>query len=271
MTHDAFARDLGLLQTSAHFDIDDPQDRARSSARLRDLFLDLQPALTPRVVLEIGACEATFSQLARERLRKAKIFAFEANPHNFERWNASRKLEGKRIEYLPLAVADTTGTATLYMQKERGGDEVSPFTGSNSLLERSKDDVRYEEVTVETITAHEFLASRGLTEKRVSAWIDVEGAIDKVLVGFAESMSQLVSLHCEVEDMPKWRQQWLWHDVQAYLAQHGFVPVARDFEYAGQHNVVFVRQDMLVLPKVRRAIARHYSRLGREARSRLAT
>jgi hypothetical protein len=66
----------------------------------------------------------------------------------------------------------------------------------------------------------------------------------------------------EVEQYPYWSGQWLFWDVQKYLATHGLIPVARDFEYPHQFNVLFIAQTLLHDISVRDELAQYYSKLG---------
>jgi hypothetical protein len=45
-----------------------------------------------------------------------------------------------------------------------------------------------------------------------------------------------------VEDRSYWRDQWLAADVIKLLVENAFLPVARDYEYESQYNIVFVRR-----------------------------
>jgi hypothetical protein len=98
----------------------------------------------------------------------------------------------------------------------------------------------------------------------MSAWIDVEGANEQIFKGMGKYLDQFALIHCEVEERTQWRGQWLWHDVLEFLLESGFIPVARDFEYTTQNNVVFVRSDLLKDQKVRYALTQHYSSFAKE-------
>ena len=53
----------------------------------------------------------------------------------------------------------------------------------------------------------------------------------------------------EVEEQPFWgSEHWLRRQVVSYLFDLGLVPVARDFEYRYQYNILFVRAELLAGP-----------------------
>jgi FkbM family methyltransferase len=260
------ALDLQLLQTASFFDMSSRDGRKGSNAVLSALFLRLHGLLRPDVIFEIGAREATFSCHARRHSPDAKIYAFEANPHNFELFRTQPALAEMRVEYRHLAVSDGPGEISFFIQKAREGKAVSPHSGSHSLLERLGN-VDEERISVPATSVAAFVEDQGLAGT-FSAWIDVEGAIKNVLTGMTANIDQFAMIHCEVEERAHWKDQWLWPDVLCFLAQRGFVPVARDFEYMTQHNVIFLRRDVLATPEVRYMLAKHYSALGRSAAAR---
>lgn len=259
--YDIALYDIALLQTAALVDLTSPEAKQRSAHRLRDLFLRLLAQHPTEVVFEIGANEASFSQAARRRAKDAEVIAFEANPHVWERFKDRCARAG--VDYRHLAITEATGPVTFQLQTTRSGKPVALTTGSNSLLKRVDYEATYAPVEVPGVRLDEFIAERGLAGRSMCAWIDVEGAIRQVLTGIGDRIDDFHMLLIEVENAPKWEGQWCWYDVLAYLRPRGFVPVVRDFEYTGQFNVVFLREEMLRELRVRIVIAEHLSALGR--------
>ncbi|HYE42811.1 MAG TPA: FkbM family methyltransferase [Caulobacteraceae bacterium] len=253
--------DIALLQTAALVDLSSPEAKQRSALKLRDTFLRLLAHHPTEVVFEIGANEASFSQAARRRAKEAEVIAFEANPHVWERFKDRCARAG--VDYQHLAVTEITGPVTFQLQTSRSGKPVPLTTGSNSLLKRVDHEATYSPVEVPGMRLDEFIATRGLGGRSVCAWIDVEGAIRQVLTGMGDRIDDVHMMLIEVENAPKWEGQWCWHDVLAYLRPRGFVPVLRDFEYTGQFNVLFLREEMLRELRVRIIVAEHLSALGR--------
>lgn len=257
--------DLLLLQSAAWFALDDPKERKRSVELLRQLTLTLHAHIEPDATFEIGAYEAGFSRLVRRALPAARIFAFEANPHVFERYRADASLEKLRIDYRHAAVLDRSGPAEFHIVRRRDGRDIAPTSEANSLLKRTKA-ADYETVEVPGWSLADLIAAERLSEAVATAWIDVEGALQQVLTGFGDRFRQFRLVHCEVEDRKKWRGQWQAHDVFRFLASKDFLPVARDFQASYQYNVMFLARAALANPGVRQTIAEHYSGLARTAR-----
>lgn len=255
--------DLSLLRTASLFDLATPEGRKRSVDTLRQLFFDLHETLQPQVVLEIGAKEATFSRIMRKTLPEAKVIAFEANPYVYAKQRKVSDPIAEGVDYRHLAVSDRTGEISFFVQTRRGPKSVKRTVGSNSLMERLGD-VDTEEVTVASTRIDELIAAENLVGEK-TAWIDVEGAIGLVLAGLGPVLDQFTMVFAEVEEREFWADQWTWPQVQAFMAERGFHAVARDFEYEGQNNVLFVRADVLQLANVRRALAAHYSSLAHPA------
>jgi FkbM family methyltransferase len=257
------ALDLQLLQTASLFDLSNKEGRKGSNAALAALFLRLHGILLPDVIFEIGAREATFSRRARRHAPEARIYAFEANPHNYEKFSNDAAVKEAHVEYLHMAVSNAPGEVSFFIQKSREGKPVSPLAGSHSTLERAGN-VDQERISVPATSVAAFVKDNELSGV-FSAWIDVEGAIEKVLAGMAGTLDDFAMILCEVEERPHWKEQWLWPDVLGFLTDRGFVPVARDFEFTTQHNVIFLRRDAFAAPDVRHMLARHYAALGRTA------
>lgn len=54
-------------------------------------------------------------------------------------------------------------------------------------------------------------------------------------------IDQFACIYIEVEDFQKWKGQWLSFDVMKHLILNGFIPIARDFEYEMQYNIIFIK------------------------------
>jgi hypothetical protein len=112
------------------------------------------------------------------------------------------------------------------------------------------------EVVLDGVTLDEFFADQTFTN--AAMWIDVEGACGIVLPGARDLLARSALVMIEVEEQPFWgAEQWLRGRVASYLFELGFVPVARDFEFAHQYNIVFVHTDVL------NAANRVFNELGR--------
>lgn len=206
---------------------------------LSEHFITLTTQHNPAIALEIGAREAVYACKISQLLPATKVVAFEASPHNFAHFSEVVKRGGHPVEYLHLAVSDTTGTIDFYINESIDGIEESLHTGRNSILPRTGP-AEATTVPVNVTTVSTFLQERSLAGD-IAVWLDVEGATGSVLRGMEAVMDRVVLVHCEVEEHRYWKDQWLRQDVDTFFLEHGLVPVARDDEYGTQYNVVYAR------------------------------
>jgi FkbM family methyltransferase len=197
------------------------------------------------------------------RRRGIRAIAFEANPYNFERFRNEPHLASSGVEYLHMAVSKQDGAIDFHVQKTVAGEPVAPVRGNNSTLLRNRDGVEYETVSVPCTSLSGFFKKNGLFGLTFSAWIDVEGAVGDVLDGVGNAFDKCYSVLVEVEQHRFWQRQCLVGDVMDHFIKKNLIPIARDFEFAHQYNLIFVRRDMLDQSGVRDALAQYYTRLGR--------
>ena len=75
-----------LSARAALYDLRDRGARARSAADLRKMFFALLPAVGPDLFAEAGAHDGSGARRARRLLPKARVVAYEGNPHNHARF-----------------------------------------------------------------------------------------------------------------------------------------------------------------------------------------
>jgi FkbM family methyltransferase len=219
------------------------------------------PGVRPTFTLEFGAFEANFS--ADMRRLGIRAIALEANPYNFEYFRNHPNLVESGVEYLHTAVSNTEGHIEFHIQKALNGEAVDPVRGNNSLFIRAQDGVEYETVTVPSTSLAELFRKNGCAGQSFSAWIDVEGAIGDVLDGAGITFQTCMTVMVEVEQHRFWHGQKLVFDVMEFFMKRNLIPIARDFEYSHQYNLIFVRRELLERADVREAMAVYYSRIGR--------
>jgi hypothetical protein len=104
-------------------------------------------------------------------------------------------------------------------------------------------------VSVAAVTLDDHLATDG--ELRTAMWVDVEGASGSVLRGARVTLTHTDVVIVEVEERQVWEgAHWLRPTVVEYLVERGLVPVARDLQSRFQHNIVFVRDDLVTRPDI---------------------
>jgi FkbM family methyltransferase len=158
--------------------------QARSQGRLfPELFYGICVQIRPVPFLEIGAFEAGMSERMAASLPDAAVYAFEANPFVWEYYEG---LVAPSIHYLRSAVGSEVGEKKLLiprtMPKRYEPYELPRENPLGSLLPRTDEGVRYEEVSVPCTTVDTFVGQ--LTPRTPTAvWMDVEGVTGDVLQG----------------------------------------------------------------------------------------
>jgi len=250
--------ELQLRSTAAHYDLKSPRQRAGSAARLVELFFKATWVLQPDTFIEAGAKTGETSLRARETCPKARIVAFEANPFNYEKYSATFRHEQRKVDYINAALSDQPGPVTFNIVTARCGASVDRVTGINSILERVDATVEYEPVTVDATTIDIHFQAPG----RTIMWVDVEGASRQVLTGANRTLATTDVILVELEDKAAWKGQWSASEAIVHLMQRGFVPVARDFEFRTQHNVLFLSDQALAHPEIKATLESYFSELG---------
>jgi FkbM family methyltransferase len=235
-----------LSQRAALYDLRDRAARQRSAADLRKMFFALLPAVAPDLFVEAGAHDAAAARRARRLLPKARVLAYEANPHNHARYSAQHDFAALRVEYVLSALSDCDGPVTFKVLTADRHSAQGVHSGRSSLMLREDPLADYENVTV----PGERLDNLAAGVDRAALWVDVEGASQKVLTGAETLLTRAALVLIEVESAPFWQGQWLVHDVLAHLLGCGLVPVARDFERKHQFNILFLSEAAMTLPDV---------------------
>lgn len=239
--------ELQICSQAAYYDLWKGEGRKQSARALVDLFFGIVRILQPHTFIEAGAKTGETSLRARSLCPGARVVAFEANPYNHSRYAEQFRHEEKSVEYVHAALAAEPGQITFNIIAKRDGAEVTPYTGQNSILERASAGVEYEAVTVPATSLDSYFVDAG----RIAMWVDVEGASKQVLAGGQQVLACTDVILIELEDEPKWKEQWSSTEALLHLYGHGLTPVARDFEYRTQHNVLLLSDRALTNPEVR--------------------
>jgi FkbM family methyltransferase len=209
-----------------------------AATELRARFIEAVIGRTPEVVLELGCYTAEFSIACRRALPQAEVHAFEANPDVYRA--KADKIEVHGVRCHNLAIGDRVGPASFLMKRSYAGAPVSAKKGSHSLR-LPVADYECEPVPVQMITVDHFAREHGLLGRGCAIWMDLEGCAYEALLGAREMMATCQALMVEVEDEPQWQGQKLAPAVDALVTQFGLVADARDQEYPGQHNAMYLR------------------------------
>ena len=148
---------------------------------------------------------------------------------------------------------------TLKVPLRIGDLQFARIMGNTSILPRNKPNADYEDVAVSATTVDEELVSQRLP-RPMAMWIDVEGAGYEVLKGADRALLHTSVIFIEVEDHSFWKGQLTAPGVVTYLCDRGFLPIARDFEYDGQYNIIFARHSCLGNSHIRAALPKYFSK-----------
>lgn len=226
-----------IKDTREGLDLNKPEDRKQSNVLLVEYFFSLIEELPISCSFEIGAFSAEFSRKLRNLRSDINVFAFEANPYNYEHF--TKKENFNNIQYINKAVSNVNGTVEFKLQKTFNGVELNPIRGNNSLFEKNSTSIVYNTIEVESIRLSDFVINNNLQNLATVLWIDVEGASQLVLEGCVDVLPQTELIFIEVEEHNFWKNQWLESDVNLFLTNHGFKLIARDGEYGKQYNQIY--------------------------------
>ena len=239
----SFIRNFNLLQMATFYDLEDSNERLRSSYDLMALFFDVSDIIKAPLFVEAGAFAADASREYRKRNADARIVAFEANPFSFKHWTEKIKYEKVGVEYLNLALSDSSEPVTFNIPNKLDGKNTSLVTGRSSILERTDEKWEYEKLEIPAVTLDGFFKHN--YQKNI-IWMDVEGAAQQVLKGGFNFLRNTKMILIEVEEIAFWKDQWLVEDVIRYFDKVGLRLIARDFESPSrrQYNLLFCSQDI---------------------------
>ena len=228
--------------------------------RTTHLFIALLRALEIDTVCDVGSMDGSDALAFRRVLPRARILAFEANPHNARRMADDPRLRAANIEVAPVAVTDFDGEADFFLVKADYAS-IGNRRGMSSLYRRR--DAQLHDATVKACATRldSWLGRTAAHRRRIALWIDVEGAACEAVGGAEALLGEVVLLHVEAEATPCIApDQKLYDELERRLRAAGFeaVKLARPAHHE-QFNVIFVRTDRSATE--RRRIVWHRARL----------
>jgi FkbM family methyltransferase len=246
------AFDLALLQTASRHDLSSQKGRFETARALAGLFEALVVrAAHPQVTFELGAHAGRFSRAVKAASPQTQVHAFEANPYTHARFLP--ELQALDVGYHHLAAGDEDKDCVFKVARSRDGADLKLTLGSNSLRTKAQD-IEYEDAPVRMTTVDAFAAAQGLAGQPTALWIDAEGCAFEVLTGARRTLEDVQLLMVEVEDRQFWIGQKTAPEVKRLLFRSGFIPVARDFEFKSQYNMIFMRPALYEQHPVRQVL-----------------
>jgi len=246
--------DLALFHSATCYDLSRRSERQRSVIELEHLFFRILRELGPDLFIEAGAKDGATSRRARRYLPRARITAFEANPHTHARFAPLHAAHPEGISYLHRALSDADGTVSFNVRIVGGRRSAD---GQGSLLAAQDSAVGHQRVSVPASRLDSWFPPGSFG--RCAIWMDVEGASEQVLTGGEGILGQIDALFIETQDRAHWDGQWLAGEVRDYLARHDLVPFARDYQSRYQYNVLFLNAAHLRNARIRLFLSEYLS------------
>lgn len=226
---------------------------SKMSAReeyLRFMFDRLMLAFKPNTLCDVGAFNGAETFRFATLMPEADIFAFEASDLNFNQfWFGNELLkQHANVTITNQAVTNYTGTVDFYVLNT---EDTTPdwCRGANSLVETRADGLSSRKITVPCTTLDDFFNSRAIDDRTFMLWIDVEGALDRVLSGATHVLERTIGIRMEVEWKELWANQKLAPELKSMIEAHGFFVIGDTYLPNGydQSDVLLLRKDVLNL------------------------
>jgi FkbM family methyltransferase len=215
--------------------------------RLRQIFDNLCAAFKPSIVCDIGAFNGDESWRFAHLLPESKVVAFEASPQNYKQFY----VENDRFKSVPnfrvnhKAVANYNGEISFNVL-DAEDTSADWRRAANSIMSRT-DGNTSKQVTVPCTTLDSYFGTYAIQDNTFAMWLDVEGALDKVLAGAPEVLSKTLFLRAEVEWKELWAGQVLAPEMKQLIEGYGFQLLGDSYIPNGydQSDVVFVNKKLL--------------------------
>ncbi len=231
-------------------------DQKKINKKCQRAFINICQKLKPVISLEVGAYEGGFSRDIKRRCPDIEAYAFEANPHVFNKFQSDLSEAG--VKYLNLCANISNDPVEIKIPKDYLGTERKNVNQMASIFTNS-DSENYEVHKINAVRVDEYIQTQtNINRGGIVTWVDVEGALEPVLSGMQKLFPRIDAMYIETETKPLWDGQWLESDAASYLMQQGFVPVAKDRQRPWQSNWMFVSERVASEAWIQRRIARIY-------------
>ncbi len=198
--------------------------------KLRDVFDGFCQTFRPSIVCDVGAFNGDDSYRFASLLPDSKVVAFEASPRNVGQfYGPNSRFDGlSNFELAPLAISDRRGNITFH--ELEAGAEASDWRRAASSVHPRNDGLPSKKVEVETTSLDEYFGPEVIDQHTFALWVDVEGALDKVITGARRTLDRTLFIRAEVEWKRVWRGQVLAPQIKKQFERLGFLVVADSHE-----------------------------------------
>jgi FkbM family methyltransferase len=170
-------------------------------------------------ILDIGACEGEFTDLARAYFQSETHWLVEADPE------LAKKLEVKYrgipgCEVIQAAITDHTGEATLRVNEHRPSSSVLPIgVRTGEVFGKSMREVR--EVNVPALTLDELFAEQKIEAVDLMK-VDIQGAEKLMIRGGVKALTKVRTIYIEALFEECYQGCALFGELDPMLRQQGF-------------------------------------------------
>lgn len=198
------------------------------------------------VVVEAGAYDGRDTQKMAAQWPQCTIHAFEPLPEIYERLEANT-VHLSQVHRYPLALSDHDGTALFYISERPTRPGVASQAGS---LHKPKQRLLKSPLifprtaSVNTITLDTWATQNNITTIDLM-WLDTQGHELAILQNAPRMLEYVKVVLAEVSFIESYEGQPQYEDVVAWMADHGFEHVGRDFEDTNKSffgNALFVKK-----------------------------
>lgn len=174
--------------------------------------------IAPKIIFDVGVCIGETIHMFHESFPDARIIGFEPFPEFFSK-SQSRFKDNKYVELYPFAMSDHEGHHEMYIENYNCSLQ-SPLHNNNNSLESNQN-----KIVIKTELLDSF-AEKHIPNQNIDLLkIDVEGHEREALKGASHLLStgRVKAILIEVMFYPHFDNAWLSHDIESYLASHGFI------------------------------------------------
>lgn len=221
-----------------------PSFQREKDRRMRDLLDAIAVISQPDIICDIGSYNGDEIARFHTKVPSAACHVFEANPNNISE-QIGKRTDLDKVIVNNVAVADYDGEISFNIL-ESSTQETKWRRAAGSIYERS-DGVGGVKVTVPCTRLDTYFAKQLDADRTFLLWIDVEGALDRLLTGAPRVLSRTIALRAEVERRSFWKGQKLADEIISRIEQAGFLLLGdtHSRDSFGQSDVLFVNREWL--------------------------
>lgn len=183
------------------------------------------------VIIEAGAFDGRDTKKLSTLLPNATIHAFEPMPEIFQELVA-QTMSHPTINRYPVALSNKTGTTLFYVAEnpKKPGKICQAGTLMAPKERLNKSPIIYPKtIQVPTITLNDW-ASKNSISKVDFMWLDLQGHELAVLKAAGDLLKNTKLIYIEVNFIEAYEGQPSANQIDDWLKNQGFEPIARDFE-----------------------------------------